>query len=559
MSDINCYHNFVEGLLQNGLVTQSNILKTERLASREGASRLPLLLLDLGLISEADLAEQLALASNIKQIPSSELPDIQLFERIPERFLKEHSIASVFIRDDEIGVAVVDPLDEYIVDALAMAFKKKITLHVGTRSDIEKAVNQQCEQVASNPDVTDLAIDDEDIEHLQDIASEAPVIRYVNTLFQQAVEARASDIHIEAGNKHLRVRLRVDGILNELEQPSVGTSIGIISRIKLLAKLNIAERRLPQDGRIKHQVNGKELDMRISTTPTIHGEGVVIRLLDRAQVSLDFAALGFEKQLLNQFLDVLSKPHGVLLITGPTGSGKTSTLYTALTHLNSELSKIITVEDPVEYELEGINQIQVKPDIGLDFSNILRSIVRQDPDIIMIGEMRDVETAEIAVQSALTGHIVLSTLHTNDAASGLVRLLDMGVDDFLIASTVNGVLAQRLVRKLCEQCKKAYTPSQQILDEINIDALANTTEHRFFSATGCQSCGDTGYRGRLAIMELLVVSERIKKQIMSRVDSSIISADGIAEGMVPLFNDGIKKVLSGQTSLEEVMRVTSKK
>lgn len=296
--------------------------------------------------------------------------------------------------------------------------------------------------------------------------------------------------------------------------------------------------------------------MRISTSPTIHGEGIVIRLLERAQVNLNFEALGFEKKMLSRFLDVLSLPHGVLLITGPTGSGKTSTLYTALTHLNNKESKIITVEDPVEYELAGINQIQVKPDIGLGFSDILRSIVRQDPDIIMIGEMRDVETAEIAIQSALTGHLVLSTLHTNDAASGLVRLLDMGIDDFLLSSTVNGVLAQRLVRKLCPNCKRNYQPSQQLIDDLNLVSILADEKPSFYSAVGCDACDGTGYRGRLAIMELLVMTENIKRQVMSRVSASVIASEAVNEGMIPIFNDGIYKVARGLTSLEEIKRVT---
>lgn len=554
--DVTRYQNLVEGLLQNDFVSEQDIEKAHRLANRTGATSFPYLLLDLGLISELDLADQLAQTSQLKRVLFSDISSVQLLDTIPERFLKEHSIAAVYSDDGEVGIAVVDPYDDFIVDSLSLALNKQVTLHIGVRSEIEKAVNQQCEQVDTESHSDESGYDAEDIEHLRDIASEAPVIRYVSTLFQRAVEARASDIHLEAANKQLTIRLRIDGILKELEQPTVGTTVGIISRIKLLAKLNIAERRLPQDGRIKYQINGKEFDMRISTSPTIHGEGVVIRLLDRAQVNLDFEALGFEKNMLSRFLEVLSLPHGVLLITGPTGSGKTSTLYTALSHLNNKESKIITVEDPVEYELAGINQIQVKPDIGLGFSDILRSIVRQDPDIIMIGEMRDVETAEIAIQSALTGHLVLSTLHTNDAASGLVRLLDMGIDDFLLSSTVNGVLAQRLVRKLCPSCKNSYQPSQQLIDDLNLISIFGEEQPSFYSAVGCDACDGTGYRGRLAIMELLVMTESIRQQVMSRVSASVIASEAVNEGMVPIFNDGIYKVASGLTSLEEVKRVT---
>lgn len=554
--DVTRYQNLVEELLQNGLVSEQGIAKAYRLANRTRATSFPYLLLDLGLISELDLADQLAQISQSKRVLFADLSAAKLLDNIPERFLKEYSIASVYSNEDEIGIAVVDPYDTFISESLSLVLNKQVTVHVGVRSEVEKAVGQQCEPVDLEHHSNEDEYDAEDIENLRDIASEAPVIRYVNTLFQRAVEARASDIHLEAANKKLAIRLRIDGILKVLEQPAVGTTVGIISRIKLLAKLNIAERRLPQDGRIKYQINGKEFDMRISTSPTIHGEGIVIRLLERAQVNLDFETLGFEKKMLSRFLDVLSLPHGVLLITGPTGSGKTSTLYTALTHLNNKESKIITVEDPVEYELAGINQIQVKPDIGLGFSDILRSIVRQDPDIIMIGEMRDVETAEIAIQSALTGHLVLSTLHTNDAASGLVRLLDMGIDDFLLSSTVNGVLAQRLVRKLCPHCKRNYQPSQQLIDDLNLVSILADEKPSFYSAVGCDACDGTGYRGRLAIMELLVMTENIKQQVMSRVSASVIASEAVNEGMIPIFNDGIYKVARGLTSLEEIKRVT---
>ena len=384
------------------------------------------------------------------------------------------------------------------------------------------------------------------------------MIRFVNALFQQAVDAGASDIHIESIDKSLKLRLRVDGVLKDVDLPMGGTAVGIISRVKLLAKLNIAERRLPQDGRIRYQLNAKEFDMRVSTSPTIHGEGVVIRLLDRSQIDLDFASLGFDGEPLERFLDVLAQPNGIILITGPTGSGKTTTLYTALTRLNTSESKIITVEDPVEYELEGINQIQVKADIDLTFSNILRSIVRQDPDIIMVGEMRDTETANIAVQSALTGHLVLTTLHTNDAASGMIRLLDMGVDDFLLASTVTGILAQRLMRRLCDHCKQAYEPPQELIEELALEALIEREGGRFYAAKGCEHCGGTGYKGRVAMLEFLSVSETIKKQVMAKSGAVEINKSALAEGMMSMLSDGLQKAARGLTTLEEVVRLTKK-
>lgn len=551
-----CYQLLSTALVDQALLNEQDIAKLERLAGNDPSLRMPQLLLDLGMLSQIDLADQLASVSNTPRVTAKDLPIEPVLDGVSSRFLKNSSIAGLFVDEQRVGIAVVDPFDREITDALALALDKQIQVHVGVRSEIEKAVSQQTEQTLKQPNSLEPSNDDDDIEHLRDIASEAPVIRYVNVLFQRAVEARASDIHIESADKSLKIRLRVDGVLQDFDAPPSSITMGVISRIKLLAKLNIAERRLPQDGRIRYQINGKEFDMRISTTPTIHGEGLVIRLLDRAQVKLDFNTLGFEGQVLNDLLSVLSRPNGVLLITGPTGSGKTTTLYAALTQLNTAQTKIITVEDPVEYELAGINQIQVKPDIGLEFPTVLRSIVRQDPDIIMIGEMRDVETANIAIQSALTGHLVLSTLHTNDAASAVIRLLDMGVDDFLLASTVNGILAQRLARKLCDSCKTSYQPSPALINELSLQALVDTGKTRFHSAVGCEHCGKTGYKGRLAIVELLIVTEPLKRLIMSNANASELATEAIKNGMQTMLLDGITKAARGLTTLEEVVRLT---
>ncbi len=324
-----------------------------------------------------------------------------------------------------------------------------------------------------------------------------------------------------------------------------------------MAKLNIAERRLPQDGRIKIQMQGKEIDLRVSTTPTMYGESVVIRLLDKESVVFDFASLGFEAGNSEAFLEVLAKPHGIILITGPTGSGKSTTLYTALTQLNTSERKIITIEDPVEYQLTGVNQIQAKPQIGLTFASALRSIVRQDPDVIMIGEMRDLETAKIAVQSALTGHLVLSTLHTNDAAGGLARLLDMGLDDYLLTSTVNGILAQRLVRKLCPHCREAYTALPEVVAEKGLKRFAPAGDVVLYRAVGCPVCGGIGYRGRLAIIEFLVMSDAVRKMVMAHQESGKIQEQAVKDGMLTMYDDGLVKALRGLTTLDEVLRVTS--
>ena len=553
-----CYQGFLKALLDKGLLSDMDVAKAERLANTNSVLSLPQLLLDLGMLSEVDLADQLAELSLRSRVYAKDFPDNAVLDDVSPRFLKEFSIAGLYVDEQRVGVALMDPLDDYVAVALALALNKQIDVHVGVRSEIEKAVAQQLEDgtEVSASDVN--GNDDADIERLRDIASEAPVIRFVNALFQQAVDAGASDIHIESIDKSLKLRLRIDGVLKDIDLAMAGTAVGVISRVKLLAKLNIAERRIPQDGRIRYQLNAKDFDMRVSTSPTIHGEGVVIRLLDRSQIDLDFETLGFEGQSLERFLDVLAQPNGIILITGPTGSGKTTTLYTALTRLNTPESKIITVEDPVEYELEGINQIQVKADIDLTFSNILRSIVRQDPDIIMVGEMRDTETANIAVQSALTGHLVLTTLHTNDAASGMIRLLDMGVDDFLLASTVTGILAQRLMRRLCDHCKQAYMPAKELIEELAMQAVIDSEGSNFYAATGCEHCGNTGYKGRLAMVEFLVVSETIKKQVMAKADAFEMNESALSEGMESMLVDGLKKAARGLTTLEEVVRLTKK-
>jgi len=415
--------------------------------------------------------------------------------------------------------------------------------------------------IADGLDGTEVGNED-DIERLKETASEAPVIRLVNMIIQKAVEARASDIHIEPFEGQLKVRYRIDGVLQDVEAPPARSTLAVISRIKIMAKLNIAERRLPQDGRIPLRIQGKELDLRVSSVPTMHGESVVMRLLDKASIRFDFDILGFDGTPRDRLLKVLDQPHGIILVTGPTGSGKSTTLYTALSRINTPESKIITVEDPVEYQLTGVNQIQVKPQIGLTFSTALRSIVRQDPDIIMIGEMRDLETAHIAVQSALTGHLVLSTLHTNNAAGGVSRLLDMGVEDYLLTSTVNGIVGQRLVRRLCSKCRVAYVPSPEIIQKLysaiktqNIE-VSNAERLTIFKPQGCVECGNTGYFGRLAIAEVLLMSETLRQTILRHATATEIQRIAQNEGMASMYEDGMRKVLAGLTTLEEVIRVT---
>jgi general secretion pathway protein E len=389
-----------------------------------------------------------------------------------------------------------------------------------------------------------------------DMANDAPIIRLVNTFIKQAVNDRASDIHIEPYEKELFVRFRIDGILYQMFTPPKKFQGAIISRIKIMANLNIAENRLPQDGRIQLKIAGKDIDIRVSTYPTYYGERIVLRILNKSDMSYELKDLGFDKNMLKSFSEVISKTYGIVLVTGPTGSGKTTTLYSVLTRLNTKEVNILTVEDPIEYQISGIGQMQVKSQIDLTFASGLRAILRQDPDIIMVGEIRDLETAEIAIQSALTGHRVFSTLHTNDAASGITRLMDMGIEPFLITSSVNAYLAQRLVRKLCENCREAYKPSPKTISEIGIKP-SELKGGKLYHAKGCDLCLNTGYSGRIGIYELLVLTPSIRKLIMSHAEAYLIKEQAQKEGMTTLMTDGMNKAISGLTTVEEVIRVSS--
>ncbi|MGZ8244270.1 type II secretion system ATPase GspE, partial [Methylomagnum sp.] len=558
------YERFGQELVARGKIREAEVVRARRLAAQTDDSRIPALLLKLGLVAERDAAEILADVSGLPLVGPEDFPDASpLPETVSTRFLKENHLIGIAANDDEVVVAMTDPFDQDLLDGLALACDKPVKARVGLGSEIDRALETQLgagktlmgeivETFGSDEDVNEA-----DVEHLKDLASEAPVIRMVNLIMQRAVESRASDIHVEPFEQRLKVRFRVDGVLREEQAPPVRSTAAVISRIKIMAKLNIAERRLPQDGRIKLQVQGKELDLRVSTTPTMHGESVVIRLLHKDSIKFDFGALGFEGDGLKRFMNVLELPHGIILITGPTGSGKSTTLYTALHKINTPERKIITVEDPVEYQLEGVNQIQTKPQIGLTFASALRSIVRQDPDVIMIGEMRDLETARIAVQSALTGHLVLSTLHTNDAAGGVTRLMDMGLEDYLITSTVNGILGQRLVRRLCPHCKEPYEAMSEMVAELNLWRFTDHGDVVLHRAKGCAECGGAGYRGRLAITEFLVMSDDLRRLVMSHAQARQIEEQALQEGMRTMYEDGLRKAVMGMTTIEEVLRVTS--
>jgi general secretion pathway protein E len=551
-------------LVARGRLKETDLVRGRRLRDEDPASgSLVSLLTRLGLVSEREMAEavsdllKLPLLSS-KEFPEAPPPNVQT----SVRFLKHHHICPIGESDDDVTVLVADPADTFPLQALQLATARKVKLNIGLRSEIDDLIERYygSGRSAMGTIVENLTDDnnrsEDDIEHLRDLASEAPVIRLVNLVIQRAVEQRASDIHVEPFENRLKVRYRIDGVLHEVESPPAASTAAVISRIKIMAKLNIAERRLPQDGRIMIRVQGKELDLRVSTVPTAHGESVVMRILDREAIVFDFHTLGFTDQFLQKFLNVLELPHGIMLVTGPTGSGKTTTLYTALSKLNTADVKIITVEDPIEYQIEGINQIQAKPQIGLDFSHALRSIVRQDPDIIMIGEMRDLETARIAIQSALTGHLVLSTLHTNNAAGGITRMLDMGVEDYLLTSTVNGILAQRLVRRLDLTNAQPYEAMPEVVKEYNLDSFTDERPIKLYKP-GSSLANPTGYFGRTTIMEFLVMSDAIRRQIMQHAGMGDLEQQARTEGMRTMFEDGLVKSLQGQTTIEEVLRVTS--
>jgi len=550
-----------EILVEAGKISLSNLERALELQRKE-QGRIGTILARLGLVSERDLAEVLAEKLDLTVAGPDDYPEIPILENhLSLRFLKHHTVLPIGMGESSVEVAVADPLDDYAIRAIELLVGKEVVRRVGTSADIHAAIERlygsgrtRMAQIVEGLAGPGDEASEEEIAHLKDLASEAPVIRLVNLILQNAVEQQASDIHVEPFESELKVRYRVDGVLHEVEAPPMRLYAAVVSRIKIMAKLDIAERRLPQDGRIRIHVQGKEIDIRVSTLPTMYGESLVLRLLYKDSAVRDFGALGFSEQVLARFRETLKQPHGILLVTGPTGSGKTTTLYAALSELNLPTRKIVTVEDPVEYQLVGINQIQVKPQIGLTFARALRAIVRQDPDVIMLGEMRDLETAEIAVQSALTGHLVLSTLHTNDAASSVTRLLDMGIPGYLVTSVVNGVLAQRLVRRLCPHCRETYEPLPGLVAETGLGRLAEGPV-TLYRPVGCDECNGTGYRGRTAVMEILVMDDAIRSLVLRSADAREIATAAVRGGMRTLYEDGLLKALDGTTSLEEVLRV----
>jgi general secretion pathway protein E len=546
-------------LVANGACDARTVERGRRSAADTG-QRLDAVLLQLGLVSERGLAETLAGLFATRVTPTDAYPEERLFaERLTPRFLRTARAMPIAQDGATLIVAMADPLDRFTPQAIAAATGCAVRLEVALPIELEAAFDRLYREDNGEPDSTerhDGETDglEEDAERLKDLASEAPVIRLVNQIIARAVETQASDIHIEPFEDRLRVRYRYDGVLHEAESPSARLTAAITSRIKIMARLDIAERRLPQDGRIKLAVRGHEIDFRVSTIPSLHGETVVLRVLDRTAVVFEYGKLGLAPQVIRHLEAALQLPNGIVLVTGPTGSGKTTTLYTGLLALNAVSRKIVTVEDPIEYQLPGINQIQVKPQIGLSFATLLRSILRQDPDVIMVGEIRDLETAQIAVQAALTGHLVLSTLHTNSAAATITRLRDMGLEDYLLTAVLRGVLAQRLVRRLCQECAHSEPAAPELVSRFNLQSKAGPGPIRLWHPVGCPNCRGTGYRGRLAVAEFLRPDAETEKLIFAGANDTAIERSAVAGGMITMFEAGLDAAMQGLTTVEEVTR-----
>ncbi len=515
-------------------------------------------LIDMGYIKEGDLVRALAEQVGLEFVDLTEYPiDATATALLPEALARRYRALPIGEREGKLLVAMSDPANVYTLDDIRTITGRDVQPVVATANDVERAIQKyagmdsQVEALA--------AVADADIESTEDLEAaleDAPIVKLVNAIMTQAVGDRASDVHIEPQEKNVRIRFRVDGVLHE-PMPAAPKSIqgGLISRLKVMADLNIAEKRLPQDGRISMKVGGRQLDLRLATLPTVHGEKVVIRILDKSSGLLALEDLGFLPGSYQRYAQSFRKPYGAILVTGPTGSGKSTTMYSTLNILNEEDKNIITVEDPVEYRLGGVNQIQVNPKAGLTFSSALRSILRADPDIVLIGEVRDKETATIAIEAALTGHLVLSSLHTNDAPSAISRLVEMDVETFLVASAIDCVVAQRLARKLCERCKETYRPEEAELQEAGYpeDLWAEIGE--VYKAVGCPACSNTGFRGRIGLYEVMQITEEIERLTVERASADAIKAVAAEQGMAGLREDGLEKVRMGITSIEEIARV----
>ena len=550
-------------LVQRGALDELAVHRAQR-AQKQSGERFDLVLTRLGLLPDVEMARLLADFLGMPLAQAMDLPQVPLLtEHLELNFLASNRLIPLAEQGETIVVATADPFNTDPIAAFGFLLGRPVEARLMAGSIVERAIKEiygRAGAVGAQESAAGQA-SDEDVRRLEDMASEAPIIRLAHDLITRAVDLQASDIHVEPREDSLRVRYRLDGMLHTVETLPLALRAAVTSRIKIMAQLNIAERRMPQDGRIKTTVHGREIDLRVSTMPTLCGESVVLRILDRSSVQLDFQALGFAGPAHEAFAKLLDQPNGIILVTGPTGSGKTTTLYTALNALNTSERKTFTVEDPIEYQLVGVNQIQVQPRIGLTFAHALRSILRQDPDIIMVGEIRDLETAQMSIQASLTGHLVLSTVHTNSAAATVTRLLDMGVADYLLSSTLTGVLAQRLVRRLCQACAAPAQATQLLLERLRHqpDGVMRTLPadaRGLRSKVGCKVCRNTGYLGRTTISELLVVTDAVRSRVLQSGTEAAIQAAALEGGMVTMFDDGLAKALRGETTIDEVLRVT---
>lgn len=544
-------------LVEKGALSASALVRARASESATDVS-FAQLLADLGLIGQSELKDSFLEYFNLSDYSPEQFPDKALDLPLSSTFLKAHKLLPVEAGDKQITIATADPTNGWPIEALTFALGNEPKLVIADEGEIKAAIDQLYfgQDESAEDDVVEAL--SYDVSRLQELASDAPVIRYVDRLIDRAVGLGASDIHLEPVEQGIVVRLRIDGLLSHTDVPDKGQEAAVLSRVKILAGLDIAERRLPQDGRLRQTVRGREMDFRVSTTPTLYGESIVLRLLDRGKLPMGLEDLGFNTDLLAPIDAAIMRPEGIVLVTGPTGSGKTTTLYAALRKRHTADVKILTIEDPVEYALDGINQVTVETKIGRTFAAALRSFLRQDPDIIMVGEIRDRETAEIAAQAAQTGHLVLSTLHTADAAGAFARLKDMGLPAYLIAPTITAVISQRLVRRLCDTCKSPVHFSQRDLLEAGLTEFDQTSDEGIegFNPVGCGACRSTGYAGRAVIAEVLIVSDDIRALVMGDADTGEIKRAARVAGMRTMLEDGMKLVSDGKTSLQEILRVT---
>jgi type IV pilus assembly protein PilB len=548
-----------EILLEGGHVTQEQLATAIEEQRRLGRS-LGRVLVDLGALTEGQLVAALATQIGLQFVDLSDYPvDGSAVSRVTDVVCRRHSVLPIGYDEGRLVVAMADPANVFALDDIRSVTGMEVKPVVATKADVLQAINRYHRGEAELDDLT-MAMDaglpePEDLSSVREIVEDAPIVKFVNLLITQAIQDRASDVHIEPTERDLRVRFRIDGVLHEIMRSPKTIQSGVISRLKIMAEIDIAERRIPQDGRMSVNSNGKKIDLRVATLPTVWGEKVVMRILDNSTAMLTLSDLGFADGNYGVYSRSFTKPYGMILVTGPTGSGKSTTLYATLNIVSRPEVNVITVEDPVEYRLPGINQVQTNAKAGLTFAAALRSILRSDPDIVLLGEIRDHETAQIAIEAALTGHLVLSTLHTNDAPSAITRLTEMGIEPFLVGSALDCVLAQRLARKLCEKCKEAYVPTREMMLESRFAWSADEQLPTLYRPVGCSACSKTGYKGRLALHEVMAVSEDIERMAVERASALAIGTVARQQGMITLRDDGLAKVRAGLTSVEEILRV----